>query len=516
MTALRKKSIHAKAAALLVSCFLAVGCATDGVKTGLFGYGPDEVGETKGSFFTGFLNAQNADPLFPSDKAKQIFLISAIDPTKLTDDTAKDPRNLADLELYQLQARLQYALNRVDDNPNRQKQLRNNMQSQLIARSYSVCAAFTSGLQRLQSDSSFFFTSTTALLGGLGAIFAPVATVRALSGAAAITAGVGAAYGSAMFHEKTISVLSKAIESKRKRFYDETIETNRGKSADTYVFGDALRDAAIYHSYCNIVHAFSETEEALAKRDDLETALKGMKKVSDTLDRNSVALNIAKDFTLTTRSIGNAKERKAEMLPKIAKLLSDSSANKTALGALDPKPNEVLLKELQVVESLANQAKTKIEELASQQNEEDAKNIADSLKISFDRWINSSVGQELDVVEKQLGAKHEEAKLLDNTVREGISVASAKFQEAFTKFQEIDNPRTLTLTNNMHTTATVKSIDGLDCTMLNCTRRYPNKSEVKLSIKAKTDGATITPKWSASCPDGKLILNANVTCQVDQ
>ncbi len=249
------------------------GCAIQDVKTGMGGYGPEEVGSSKGSLFTGFLNAQEADPLFANDKAKLIFLINAANPLTKDELPRYDPaqkkvvetRDLSDMELHQLQAHLHYALNNVD--AAKGKLLRNNMLSMLIGRSDTKCANFQAGLQRLQSDSGFFFTSMTALLGGLGAIFAPVATVRALSGAAAITAGVGAAYSSSMFHEKTVSVLSKAIDTKRKRYLN-SIEPNKAKSADEYVFGDAIKDVATYHSYCNVVHAFAETEEALAKASD--------------------------------------------------------------------------------------------------------------------------------------------------------------------------------------------------------------------------------------------------------
>ena len=66
MSVFRKSTIQVKVGALAVSFFLATGCATEGVKTGLFGYGPNEVGETKGSFFTGFLNAQNSFALLGS------------------------------------------------------------------------------------------------------------------------------------------------------------------------------------------------------------------------------------------------------------------------------------------------------------------------------------------------------------------------------------------------------------------------------------------------------------------
>src|SRR5687767_4436018 len=96
---------------LLFVLLLLNGCATPGVKTGKFS---DEVGESRGSLFTGFLNAQEADPLFENYKARLIFLINAVDPPTFPTDEAKDPRDLANLELYQLEARLQNSLNKAE------------------------------------------------------------------------------------------------------------------------------------------------------------------------------------------------------------------------------------------------------------------------------------------------------------------------------------------------------------------------------------------------------------------
>lgn len=152
MIAVRKQALHARAAVLMVRCFLAVGCGTPGVKGGLAGYGFEEVGETNGSLFTGFLNIQQADPLFPNDKARLIFSINAVNPVdpanvprlNATTQEVQDARgDLSKLELFHLQAHLQSALNNQNSTLERAKQLRNNMLSQLIGRSNSQCAAFT-------------------------------------------------------------------------------------------------------------------------------------------------------------------------------------------------------------------------------------------------------------------------------------------------------------------------------------------------------------------------------------
>lgn len=67
--------------AVVISLLVTFGCCgIADAKTGMWGYGPEEVGSSQGSFFTGFLNAQKADPLFANDKAKLLFLINAASP----------------------------------------------------------------------------------------------------------------------------------------------------------------------------------------------------------------------------------------------------------------------------------------------------------------------------------------------------------------------------------------------------------------------------------------------------
>jgi hypothetical protein len=502
-----------------MSLILMAGCATPDVKTGMWGYGPDEVGSTNGSLFTGFLNAQEADPLFANDKAKLIFLINAASPLTKDELPKYDPtkkevtekRNLSELEIHQLQAHLHYALNNVD--AGKAQILRNNMLSVLIGRSDTKCANFQAGLQRLQSDSGFFFTSLTALLGGLGAIFAPAATVRALSGAAAITAGVGAAYSSSMFNEKTVSVLSKAIDAKRKRYLD-TIEVNKTKPPNVYVFGDAIKDVATYHSYCNIVHAFAETEEALAKRDELRTALDAMRRTSEELGKKSFGFDFALDQTLTTRAFKRAKERQAALSANVNGLSNEVAQKKTDV-ATDRTLNEVLIKELPVIEKSLNDVNTSLNQVVDPKNEQASTGIADSLQTFLQEWTETPAGPERDLKEKQLIAKHAEAKQFASKIEDGLTDANNKYRRADAAFQNIKNARKLTVVNNVHATAIVKSKDGLDCDAERCDRNYPDTSEVELSVEPKTAGASLTTKWSDSCSGGKLKITTNATCTVD-
>jgi hypothetical protein len=496
------------------------GCATKDVKTGMWGYGPEEVGSTQGSFFTGLFNAQEADPLFANDKAKLIFLINAANPLAKDDLPNYDPttkevkekRNLSELEIHQLQAHLHYALNNVD--AAKAQLMRNNMLSVLIGRSDTKCANFQAGLQRLQSDSGFFFTSLTALLGGLGAIFAPAATVRALSGAAAITAGVGAAYSSSMFHEKTASVLTKAIDAKRSRYLN-SIEANKGKSPTEYVFGDAIKDVATYHSYCNIVHAFAETEEALAKRNEFATALGEMRRTSEQLQKQSSGVTFAEDQTLTTRAFKSAKDSQAALSTKVNALSSDVTQTKTTLAG-DTALNEILLKALASIESSLTNLKSSLTELISDQTEQKATNIANSMQELYPKWKETPEGAERDVMEKQLIAQQAEAKQLASKLEDGLTTATSKYKQADADFRSIQNARTLTVINKLQAKAKVKSSDGWVCDETSCDRKYPDKSNVKLNIEMKTSGALLTPKWDSSCAGGVVQLNGDVTCTVDQ
>lgn len=56
-------------------------------------------------------------------------------------------------------------------------------------------------LMQFESEGNFFWGAASIITGGLGAIFTPAATARALAGAAGITGGMHAEWQQDYFHK---------------------------------------------------------------------------------------------------------------------------------------------------------------------------------------------------------------------------------------------------------------------------------------------------------------------------
>lgn len=65
--------------------------------------------------------------------------------------------------------------------------MRNDLMDHLIRSSNNICEAHKAGITSTASAANFGLTEVSTILSGLGAILTPASTVRALSGAAAIT-----------------------------------------------------------------------------------------------------------------------------------------------------------------------------------------------------------------------------------------------------------------------------------------------------------------------------------------
>jgi len=159
-----------------------------------------------------------AEPVMEKDKFQQIDLLSELcsDTSDALDASACDPRTSKEyIEKYvsdevasytteeyfsdevtstsseaypQLLARAFANFNTRPDNPGN-KRRRNGIQERILASSDKLCGDYKMLLRQQQATYNFLVGSGATVLGGLGAIFTHVNTVRALSGAAAILSG---------------------------------------------------------------------------------------------------------------------------------------------------------------------------------------------------------------------------------------------------------------------------------------------------------------------------------------
>lgn len=146
----------------------------------------------------------------------------------------------------------------------RKKEIRNDVVGWLIQASDERCGLYLETLNETDRETSVFFNGLATILGGLGAIFTPATTVRALSGAAGISAGVGGNWSNSAFLAQSQQAIAKAIRSRRATIRDEV----RGRFSDevtAWPLSSAASDVQRYHDSCSLPGAFAEITDALQR-----------------------------------------------------------------------------------------------------------------------------------------------------------------------------------------------------------------------------------------------------------
>jgi hypothetical protein len=141
--------------------------------------------------------------------------------------------------------------------------VRNDIQDELMRASEQRCQVYRVYLTRLQNETSFLGGAATTILGGLGALFTPASTARALSGAAGITSGVTAEFAEAHFRSLTIETIVKGMEQRRKETYETAIKNRENKSLAAYSIEHAIHDAINYHNACTATEGIRAAGDAV-------------------------------------------------------------------------------------------------------------------------------------------------------------------------------------------------------------------------------------------------------------
>jgi hypothetical protein len=144
---------------------------------------------------------------------------------------------------------------------------RNRVQERILGASTQRCAAYTRFLKQFESEVGFGLGAIATALAGAGAIFTPATTVRALSGAAAITSGVNAEFDEKLFARLTIQVITKAIDSRRSEIY-KGIAEKQGKLIKDYPVEAAVKDALYYHGACSLLSGLEQAAASIERADD--------------------------------------------------------------------------------------------------------------------------------------------------------------------------------------------------------------------------------------------------------
>ena len=174
---------------------------------------------------------------------------------------------------------------RTDKNTKRR---RNAIQERILSASMQRCGEFKNFLRQLQTETDFFLGSAATTLGGLGAIFTPLSTVRALSGAAGIMSGIRAEFNESFFYNQMVHVITKGIDSRREDIYKK-IRDEQEKDLEKYPIQAAVKDAIKFHESCSTIVGFQVAGDAIQQTRD--PGLKQFQKVFKDLQGTTITIN---------------------------------------------------------------------------------------------------------------------------------------------------------------------------------------------------------------------------------
>ncbi|MFT4101062.1 MAG: hypothetical protein QM674_08520 [Burkholderiaceae bacterium] len=128
----------------------------------------------------------------------------------------------------------------------------------------------------------------TTILAGAGAIATPATTVRALSGLAGISSGVGAELQQSYFSNLATQVIVPGIDLARADLRTE-IASKRGRSISEYTLEAAIADAARYHGACSMNAGLEHSGKAV-----VEISNPGVRMLNATLGQMNLAQKLGK------------------------------------------------------------------------------------------------------------------------------------------------------------------------------------------------------------------------------
>jgi hypothetical protein len=149
---------------------------------------------------------------------------------------------------------------------------RNMMIGNMAVDSATKCAIFVNGLGSTGRITDSFFDILTTTLAGLGAILTPVNTVRALSGAAAISSGTKTALDADVFGQKTAPAIVGQININYAKALKEVVQ----KSKDDNIGWPpplAASEMITAHNQCSLDAALFSLNTALGKSQAQEEML---------------------------------------------------------------------------------------------------------------------------------------------------------------------------------------------------------------------------------------------------
>ncbi|GEM_PF-1379030 len=228
-----------------------------------------------------------ADPLIEMDSFQEIDLVRLLDPSSTVEQKDYTSKTLEEAfdKFYE------------ETDLEKRKLNRNRIQERILAASQERCEEYVQYLDKKDSHTNFALGGLTTLVGGVGAILTPASTVRALSGAAAILSGTRAEFNESYFANKTIEVVRKGIEAKRKGLYT-AMKTNQNSALKDYTVEAAIKDAVAFHGACSLSGGLEHLADSLQRAENpglkgAQNTLELVQHLRETMDNGNVALVIS-------------------------------------------------------------------------------------------------------------------------------------------------------------------------------------------------------------------------------
>ena len=216
---------------------------------------------------------------------------------------------------------------------------RNRLQDRLFLASNQACDDYKRRLLSTQSSVNFAYGNMAVLTGGLGAMFTPPSTSRALSGASAIITGSRAEYNNSFFRKLLAEVITRGIAEERDTLFKK-VKKKQTYSIQSYSVEQALADAVQYNAKCSLIAGLENAQKAQSFYSD-----PGLERMSELFDGET------KSFTSIFQAVKALDSTSAEEMAqnKLVQVIDEklAAANKAVLDAAktvsdDPTSAEAL------------------------------------------------------------------------------------------------------------------------------------------------------------------------------
>ena len=247
------------------------------------------------ALFDDNVTSQGAQPLLERDVFEKIDLFKEIGSP--TEELANAGVNTDDIDRENLARAFKWFNEGGGD-----KRRRNGIQERIIAASNQRCGEYKNFLRQFEAEGNFFLGTATTTLAGLGAVFTPAATVRALAGAAAITSGIRAEFQEDFFYTLATHVITEGIDAKREEIY-KALGKRQDEEVIKYTIQAAVNDAVQYHSACTTIVGSQAASEAIrqAKNPGLERLIE-LKGGIDKLTGQEIKLTLSVPNSIVRRA----------------------------------------------------------------------------------------------------------------------------------------------------------------------------------------------------------------------